>query len=173
MTNLRVERIKQAQDEEVWIACLKRYLVGAIHELSPEDIKSIKAVGSDYEVDLDELLFYCPPAKRTTEERDGLMRLVVPETLQHDVLHHYHSSLEGGRTPRDRANVSADPRSIPLTRTLFTGYVIAKASASRTGKQSQSPMRNASSEDSEPARLSGTIVNPDLWLTSLDRSISS
>ncbi|KAE9282915.1 hypothetical protein PR003_g27275 [Phytophthora rubi] len=105
-----------------------------MHQLSPEDIKSYKAVGSDYEVDLDELLFYCPPAKRTTEERDGLMRLVVPETLQQDVLHHYHSSLEGGRTPRDRANVSADPRSIPLARTLFTGYVIAKASASRTAQ---------------------------------------
>ncbi|KAE8883563.1 hypothetical protein PF005_g32489 [Phytophthora fragariae] len=80
--NLRIERIKQAQDEEVWIAGLKKYLVGAVHELSPEDIRSYNAVGSDYEVDLDYLLFYCPPAKRTAEERDGLMRLVVPETLQ-------------------------------------------------------------------------------------------
>ncbi|KAE9351975.1 hypothetical protein PR003_g4612, partial [Phytophthora rubi] len=94
--NLRIGRIKQAQDEEVWIAGLKKYLLGAVHDLSPEDIKSYNAVGSDYEVDLDGLLFYCPPAKRTTEERDGLMRLVVPETLQQDVLHHYHSSLEGG-----------------------------------------------------------------------------
>ncbi|KAE8999012.1 hypothetical protein PR002_g18582 [Phytophthora rubi] len=94
--SLRIERVKQAQDEEVWIAGLKKYLVGAVHELSPEDIRSYNAVGSDYEVDLDDLLFYCPPAKRTTEERDGLMQLVVPETLQQDVLHHYHSSLEGG-----------------------------------------------------------------------------
>ncbi|KAE9163432.1 hypothetical protein PF005_g30448 [Phytophthora fragariae] len=94
--DLRIGRIKQAQDEEVWIAGLKKYLLGAVHDLSPEDIKSYNAVGSDYEVDLDGLLFYCPPAKRTTEERDGLMRLVVPETLQQDVLHHYHSSLEGG-----------------------------------------------------------------------------
>ncbi|KAE9295596.1 hypothetical protein PR003_g23975 [Phytophthora rubi] len=93
---LRIGRIKQAQDEEVWIAGLKKYLLGAVHDLSPEDIKSYNAVGSDYEVDLDGLLFYCPPAKRTTEERDGLMRLVVPETLQQDMLHHYHSSLEGG-----------------------------------------------------------------------------
>ncbi|KAE9324540.1 hypothetical protein PF008_g17090 [Phytophthora fragariae] len=94
--NLRIERIKQAQDEEVWIAGLKNYLVGAVYDPSPEDIKSYNAVGSDYEVDLDELLFYCPPAKRTADERDGLMRLVVPETLQQDVLHHFHSSLEGG-----------------------------------------------------------------------------
>ncbi|KAE8981574.1 hypothetical protein PR001_g23963 [Phytophthora rubi] len=94
--SLRIERIKQAQDEEVWIAGLKKYLVGAVHELTQEDVRSYNAVGSDYEVDLDDLLFYCPPAKRTTEERDGLMRLVVPESLQQDVLHHYHSSLEGG-----------------------------------------------------------------------------
>ncbi|KAE8914804.1 hypothetical protein PF005_g11180 [Phytophthora fragariae] len=95
--SLRIERIKQAQDEEAWIAGLKKYLVGTVHDLSPEDIKFYNAVGSDYDVDLDGLLFYCPPAKRTTEERDGLMRLVVPKPLQQDVLHHYHSSLEGGR----------------------------------------------------------------------------
>ncbi|KAE8969358.1 hypothetical protein PF011_g26837 [Phytophthora fragariae] len=94
--DLRIGRIKQAQDEEVWIAGLKKYLLGAVHDLPPEDVKSYHTVGSDYEVDLDGLLFYCPPAKRTTEERDGLMRLVVPETLQQDVLHHYDSSLEGG-----------------------------------------------------------------------------
>ncbi|KAE8885766.1 hypothetical protein PF010_g23992 [Phytophthora fragariae] len=94
--DLRIGRIKQAQDDEVWIAGLKKYLLGAVHNLPPEDVKSYNAVGSDYEVDLDGLLFYCPPAKRTTEERDGLVRLVVPETLQQDVLHHYHSSLEGG-----------------------------------------------------------------------------
>ncbi|KAE8875717.1 hypothetical protein PF003_g40167 [Phytophthora fragariae] len=62
--SLRIERIKQAQDEEAWIAGLKKYLVGAVHELPPEDTKSYHAVGSDYEVDLDDLLFYCPPAKR-------------------------------------------------------------------------------------------------------------
>ncbi|KAE9342017.1 hypothetical protein PF008_g10352 [Phytophthora fragariae] len=94
--NLRIRRIKQAQDEEVWISGLKKYLVGAAHELAPEDIRSYNAVGSDYEVDQDCLLFYCPPVKRTTEERDGLMRLVVPVILQQDVLHHYHSSLVGG-----------------------------------------------------------------------------
>ncbi|KAE8980853.1 hypothetical protein PR003_g24467 [Phytophthora rubi] len=94
--SLWIERIKQAQDEEAWMAGLKKYLVGTVHDLSPEDVKSYNVVGSDYDVDLDGLLFYCPPAKRTMEERDGLMRLVVPETLQQDVLHHYHSSLEGG-----------------------------------------------------------------------------
>ncbi|KAE8985822.1 hypothetical protein PR002_g22523 [Phytophthora rubi] len=65
--DLRIGRIKQAQDEEMWTAGLKKYLVGAVHDLSPEDIKSYNAVGSDYDVDLDGLLFYYPPAKRTTE----------------------------------------------------------------------------------------------------------
>ncbi|KAE9262946.1 hypothetical protein PR003_g33342, partial [Phytophthora rubi] len=115
--SLRIERIKQAQDEEAWIAGLKKYLVGAVQELPPpEDVKSYNTVGSDYEVDLDDLLFYCPAAKRTTEERDGLMRLVVPETVQEDVLHHNHSSLE--EDARDGANVSADPGPLPLERAL-------------------------------------------------------
>ena len=37
------------------------------------------------------------------QDRDGLMRLVIPETLQQDFLHHYHTSLEGGH------QVSAEP----------------------------------------------------------------
>ncbi|KAE9323578.1 hypothetical protein PF008_g17318 [Phytophthora fragariae] len=61
--NLQIGRIKQAQDKEVWIAGLKKYLVWVVHDLSPEDIKSYNAVGSDYDVDLDGLMFYCPPAK--------------------------------------------------------------------------------------------------------------
>ena len=50
----------------------------------------------EYEVDENNLLFFCPVAKRESEDRDGLMRLVIPETLQQDFLHHYHASLEGG-----------------------------------------------------------------------------
>ncbi|KAE8958655.1 hypothetical protein PR001_g30983, partial [Phytophthora rubi] len=42
---LRIGRIKQAQDEEVWIAGLKKYLLGAVHDLPPEDIKSYNTVG--------------------------------------------------------------------------------------------------------------------------------
>ncbi|KAE9174827.1 hypothetical protein PF002_g28940 [Phytophthora fragariae] len=38
--DLRIGRIKQAQDEEVWIAGLKKYLLGAVHDLPPEDVKS-------------------------------------------------------------------------------------------------------------------------------------
>ncbi|KAJ8548835.1 hypothetical protein ON010_g10836 [Phytophthora cinnamomi] len=93
---LRIERIRQAQDEESWILGLKKFLAGSVQELTPEEARSYTNIVMDYEVDLSDLLFYCPPTKRSELDRDGLMRLVVPETLQQDVLHHYHASLEGG-----------------------------------------------------------------------------
>ncbi|KAG2879076.1 hypothetical protein PC110_g11334 [Phytophthora cactorum] len=47
-------------------------------------------------VDESGLLLYCPRAKKTDDERDLVAKLVVPENLQEDVLHHYHTSLEEG-----------------------------------------------------------------------------
>ncbi|KAG6586714.1 reverse transcriptase [Phytophthora cinnamomi] len=93
---LRIDRIRQAQDEEAWIAGLKKYLVGAAQDLTQDEARSYGNISMDYEVDLSDLLFYCHPTRRSEADRDGLMRLVIPETLQQDVLHHYHASLEGG-----------------------------------------------------------------------------
>ncbi|OWY95471.1 reverse transcriptase [Phytophthora megakarya] len=70
---IRVERIKQAQEEEVWIAGMKKYLSGSIAELTQAEGRSYGKIAADDEVD---------------EQ--------VPETLQPDVLHHYHTTLEGG-----------------------------------------------------------------------------
>lgn len=53
-------------------------------------------MADQYEVDENGLLFYCPSVGANAEDRDMLMRLVIPETLQNDVLHHSHASLEGG-----------------------------------------------------------------------------
>ena len=50
----------------------------------------------DYEVDENGLLFFCPRASRPLGDRTEVIRLVVPELLQHDFLHHYHTSLEEG-----------------------------------------------------------------------------
>ena len=47
-------------------------------------------------VDENNLLFFCPRADMDSEDRDEIARLVVPELLQQDFLHHYHASLEGG-----------------------------------------------------------------------------
>ncbi|OWZ04123.1 LOW QUALITY PROTEIN: reverse transcriptase [Phytophthora megakarya] len=89
-------RIKQAQEEEVWIAGMKKYLSGSIADLTQAEARSYSKIAADYEVDEQDLLFYYPSAPRSGDDRDRLMRLVVPETLQSDVLHHYHTTLEGG-----------------------------------------------------------------------------
>ncbi|POM72405.1 Reverse transcriptase, partial [Phytophthora palmivora] len=73
---MRMERINRAQDEEKWIVDLKAYLRGDVEE------------GHRYEIDESRLLFYFPPTKQSDEDRD----LVA----QNDLMHHYHSSLEGG-----------------------------------------------------------------------------
>ncbi|OWZ05873.1 LOW QUALITY PROTEIN: reverse transcriptase [Phytophthora megakarya] len=93
---LRIERIRQAQDEESWILDLKKYLVGKIRDLTQEDAKIFGSIAMNYEVDQSDLLFYCPTTKEAAADRDKLMRLVIPETLQQDILHHYHTSLQGG-----------------------------------------------------------------------------
>ncbi|GMF53867.1 unnamed protein product [Phytophthora fragariaefolia] len=67
-----------------------------IQQLAQDDAKSYSKISMDYDVDLNDLLYYSPPTKYIDSDRDRLMKLVVPETLQQDVLHHYHVSLEGG-----------------------------------------------------------------------------
>ncbi|OWZ17551.1 reverse transcriptase [Phytophthora megakarya] len=93
---LRIERTWQAQDEESWIAGLKKYLVGKIPDLIQEKAKVFGSFTTNYEVDQSDLLFYHPTTKEATADRDKLMQLVVPETLQQDIFHHYHTSLQGG-----------------------------------------------------------------------------
>ncbi|OWZ01743.1 reverse transcriptase [Phytophthora megakarya] len=93
---LRIERIRQAQDEKSWIMGLKKYLIGEIRDLTQEEAKMFGSIAMNYEVNQLDLLFYCPTTKETAADRDKLMRLVIPESLQQDILHHYHTSLQGG-----------------------------------------------------------------------------
>ncbi|OWZ02954.1 reverse transcriptase [Phytophthora megakarya] len=88
---LRIERIRQAQDEELWITGWKKYLVGEIRDLTQEEAKMFGSIAMNKEVDQLDLLFYCPTTKETAADRP-----VVPETVQQDILHHYHTSLLGG-----------------------------------------------------------------------------
>ncbi|OWZ14655.1 LOW QUALITY PROTEIN: reverse transcriptase [Phytophthora megakarya] len=92
---MRVDRIKQAHEEEVWIAGMKKYLSGSTADLTHAEAISYRKIAADYEVDEQDLLFYCPTTPRSGDDRDLLLRLVVPETLQ-SILHHYHTTLEGG-----------------------------------------------------------------------------
>ncbi|OWZ04287.1 LOW QUALITY PROTEIN: reverse transcriptase [Phytophthora megakarya] len=77
---MRVDRIKQAQEEEVWILGMKKYLSGSIADLTQAEARSYGKIAADYEVDEQDLLFYCPPTPRSGDNRDRLLRLVVPET---------------------------------------------------------------------------------------------
>ena len=93
---MRMERIRQAQEEEDWIAKLKIYLTGDVTTLNAEDMKKCAKIGEDYDVEDNELLFFCPRSTKRSNVRIEVARLVVPERLKQDFLHHYHTSLEGG-----------------------------------------------------------------------------
>ncbi|GMF20123.1 unnamed protein product [Phytophthora fragariaefolia] len=96
VTDQVARRIVQAQNEEKWIADLKSYLQGNLADLTVEEAKACSKIADDYEVDADGLLVYCPTTAQSGGDRDLIARLVVPETLHRDFLHHYHTSLEGG-----------------------------------------------------------------------------
>ncbi|OWZ16418.1 reverse transcriptase [Phytophthora megakarya] len=70
--------------------------VSEIADLTQAQARSYGNIVADYEVDEQDLLFYYPPTPRSGDDHDRLLRLVVPEKLQSDVLHHYHTMLEGG-----------------------------------------------------------------------------
>ncbi|OWZ04773.1 LOW QUALITY PROTEIN: reverse transcriptase [Phytophthora megakarya] len=146
-----------------------KYLVGEIRDLTQEDAKLFGSIAMNYEVDQLDLLFYCPTTKEAAADRDKLMRLVMPETLQQDILHHYHTSLvaikelagpmigsavtftrEGCKKAYSdiwenvlivkQAKDDLGSRSfngnteLLIFLDLFSGYVIAKASASRSAQ---------------------------------------
>ncbi|OWZ13985.1 reverse transcriptase [Phytophthora megakarya] len=66
-------RASQAQEEEVWIADMKRYLSGSIADLTQAEARSYGKISGDYEVDEQDLLFYCPPTPRSGDDRDREM----------------------------------------------------------------------------------------------------
>ena len=78
---IRIERIKQAKEEEGWIAYLKNFLVGSVTQMSDEDAKMCSWIAPDSEVDDNGLLFFCPRASRPSEDRIEVILLVVPELL--------------------------------------------------------------------------------------------
>ncbi|POM69444.1 LOW QUALITY PROTEIN: Reverse transcriptase [Phytophthora palmivora] len=91
---MRMERIGRAQDAEKWIVDLKVYLREDI--LRRPKQKNRSKIADRNETNESGLLFYFPPPKQTDEDRDLMTKLVVPKTLQNDLMHHNHSSLEGG-----------------------------------------------------------------------------
>ncbi|CAI5705387.1 unnamed protein product [Peronospora effusa] len=93
---LRMDRIRDAQEEESWVREWKAYLNGDWKDLSVESARTCSKMSEDYEISEEGLLVYCPGQRIKGDDRDITARLVIPESLQADVLHHYHTSLEGG-----------------------------------------------------------------------------
>ncbi|OWY94689.1 reverse transcriptase [Phytophthora megakarya] len=96
---------------------MKKYLSGSITDLTQAEARSYGKITADYEVDEQDLLFYCPPTSRSGDDRDRLMRLVVPENAtvgRFTPLPHY----VGRRTSRSGANLPADQGSLPLERII-------------------------------------------------------
>ena len=57
---IRIERIKQEQDEKVWIHTIKLYLTGDLTTLSAAEMKTTALIAPVYEVNQDGLLLFCP-----------------------------------------------------------------------------------------------------------------
>ncbi|KAJ8535390.1 hypothetical protein ON010_g13348 [Phytophthora cinnamomi] len=90
------------QDEEAWIANLKKYLSGDLGGLSRREAKDCQKIARQYEEGEGGFLYYYGRGDESTEDRDTLLKLVIPETLRDDVLRHYHASLEGGHQGKGR-----------------------------------------------------------------------
>ena len=73
---------------------MKNYLVGNVTQMNDEGAKMCSWIAPDYEVDENGLLFFSPRSSGSSEDRTEMISLVVPELLQRDVLHYYHTSLE-------------------------------------------------------------------------------
>ena len=48
---MRIERIRQAQEEESWIDNLREYHIGDLTQLNAEDAKLCARISPEYEVD--------------------------------------------------------------------------------------------------------------------------
>ncbi|EGZ10903.1 hypothetical protein PHYSODRAFT_337674 [Phytophthora sojae] len=106
-----------AQDEEAWIAGMKKYLMG---EVTEDEARSYGNIAADYEIDCDNLLFYCPLSKKS-ESDAPISGSVIAST--------------GEASSRLRRNTSVNVLIARRGNTklliwvdLFTGYMIAKAS---------------------------------------------
>ncbi|KAE9007871.1 hypothetical protein PR001_g16859 [Phytophthora rubi] len=93
---IRMERIRESQDEESWIHNLKKFIRGDVTDMTSREASNCSKLAQQYEEDEIGLLFYHSRGDESAEDRSAVMKLVIPETLKDGILHHYHSSLEGG-----------------------------------------------------------------------------
>lgn len=76
---------------------MKQYFRGNLAALTQEDCKQLQKTADSFELGNDDLLYYVGMQRRPHPDGEGpQMSVVLPSTLQQEVLHHYHTSLVGG-----------------------------------------------------------------------------
>ncbi|OWZ06323.1 reverse transcriptase [Phytophthora megakarya] len=109
--DLRVNRVRQVQEEEVWITGMKKYLSGSIADLTQAEARLYGKIAADYMVDEQVLLFTALPRRdggSLSVAETGSTRNVAigrPAPLSYHVR---------GRASRSRPYLLADPRSLSL-----------------------------------------------------------
>lgn len=97
LTQIRVDRLRQSQNEERWIVNLKNFVKGEVGSLSTREAEDCSKIVADYDVSPEDLLYFISKHRRREgDDRATRFRLVIPTTLQHEILHHYHTSMAGG-----------------------------------------------------------------------------
>ncbi|KAE9047062.1 hypothetical protein PR001_g4353 [Phytophthora rubi] len=84
-------RIDESSIGGKWIADLKTHLKEDVGGLTTREAKTRAKIADDYELDDNDLLLYCPWNNWGDEDRDSIAKMVVPETLQQNFIHHYHA----------------------------------------------------------------------------------
>ncbi|OWZ06892.1 reverse transcriptase [Phytophthora megakarya] len=152
---IRVDRIKQAQEEVFWVVGMKKYLSGSIADLTQADARSYGKIAADYEIDEQDLLFYFPPRAEIVRrsrpiDEIGKGKPVIrgksPGNLQATypfqiIAMDHIPSLPRSHKGNTKLLIWVD---------LFTGYVIAKASSSRSSQTVAEMIRH----DREPGFMS-------------------
>ncbi|CAI5713851.1 unnamed protein product [Peronospora effusa] len=81
LQQLRMDRIRDAQEVEIWVRNLKAYLKGDWKYLLVEAARNCSKMSEDYEISEEGLLVYCPGQRIKGDDRDITARLVIPESL--------------------------------------------------------------------------------------------
>ena len=56
---IRIKLIKQAQEEESWIANMKGYMIGNVTHMSDKDAKTCSRIDPDEVADENKLIIFC------------------------------------------------------------------------------------------------------------------
>ncbi|GMF35715.1 unnamed protein product [Phytophthora fragariaefolia] len=77
---LRLDRVRTAQDQERWIANLKRYMCGELGSLSKRKAKDYRDIAPQYAERESGPLYYRTPGNESVVHRDATLKLVIPES---------------------------------------------------------------------------------------------